>query len=172
MFAFVRSSLRVPALYFLAYLATCGFALASNNDISVKSLGSQLRFESNRGQAEADARFISRGPGYLLSLTTGEARLALRRGMLRLKFVGADPQASLAGTAKLGTVTNYYIGSDPRKWHTAIPNYAGVKYSGIYKGIDAVFYGNDGTLEFDFIVRPGVDPAAIQLGLEGIQKLE
>src|SRR5437016_1411333 len=173
MFAFsVRSSLRVPAFYFLAYLAACSFAFASNNDISAKSLASPLRFESNRGQAEPDARFISRGPDYLLSLTAGDARLALRQGMVRLKFVGANPQASLAGTAKLNTVTNYYIGSDPRKWHSSISNYAGVKYSGMYRGIAAIFYGNDAQLEFDFVVRPGPDPQAIQLGLEGIQKFD
>jgi hypothetical protein len=42
-----------------------------------------------------------------------------------------------------------------------VPNYARVKYEGIYAGIDLVYYGNDRQLEFDFVVAPGADPKAI-----------
>jgi hypothetical protein len=42
-----------------------------------------------------------------------------------------------------------------------------VKCRGIYPGVDAVFYGNQRQLEYDFMVAPGADPKQISLGLTG-----
>ena len=36
-----------------------------------------------------------------------------------------------------------------------------------YPGVDLIYYGNQQQLEFDFIVQPGTDPAAIRLGFQG-----
>ena len=53
------------------------------------------------------------------------------------------------------------------------PPYAQVRYEETYPGIDLVFYGNqEGRLEHDFVVRPGADPRAIQLGFEGVGRIE
>ena len=64
-------------------------------------------------------------------------------------------------------VANYYLGNDPTKWRSAIATYGKVKYVGIYPGIDAVFYGNQRQLEYDFVIAPGADPTQISLGLTG-----
>ena len=36
----------------------------------------------------------------------------------------------------------------------------------MYPAIDVVFYGNQGELEYDFIVAPGLNPADITFGIE------
>ncbi|TMG79709.1 MAG: hypothetical protein E6H75_00080 [Betaproteobacteria bacterium] len=38
-----------------------------------------LHFEANQGQTHKDVRFIARGPGYSLYLTSGEAVLVLTK---------------------------------------------------------------------------------------------
>ncbi len=63
-------------------------------------------------------------------------------------------------------MANYFIGSDPKKWRSGISAYGKVKYRGIYPGVDAVFYGNQRQLEYDFVVAPGADPRQISLGLD------
>ena len=88
--------------------------------------------------------------------------------MLQATLLGGNAAAKLTGLERLLTRTNYFIGSDPRKWKTNVPNYAKVKYSGVYPGVDLVFYGNQNLLEYDFIVSPGADPGVIALGFEGI----
>ena len=40
--------------------------------------------------------------------------------------------------------SNYIIGNDPSKWHSGIPQFAGVHYASVYPGIDLIFYGNQG----------------------------
>ena len=37
-------------------------------------------------------------------------------------------------------------------------NYAKVKFKDVYPGIDMVYYGNQESLEYDFVVKPGADP--------------
>ncbi len=83
-----------------------------------------------------------------------------------LQLLGANPNARIVGLDELSGKANYFIGNDPSKWRTNISTYAKVKYEGIYPGIDLIFYGDQGQLEFDFIVAPGADPKAIKLGLD------
>lgn len=66
---------------------------------------------------------------------------------------------------------NYLKGSDPRQWLTRVPTFAGVRYAEVYEGIDVAYHGNEGALEYDFIVAPGADPAAIRLAFEGTDRI-
>ena len=45
-------------------------------------------------------------------------------------------------------------------------NYAKVKYANVYPGVDLVYYGNQGKLEYDFVVSPGANPGRIVLELQ------
>ena len=85
--------------------------------------------------------------------------------VLRMKLVGGNPNPQIAGGAELPVKTNYFIGNDPKKWRTNVPTYAKVKYGNVYPGIDLVYYGNWGQLEYDFVVAPGADPGVIRLAL-------
>jgi hypothetical protein len=88
--------------------------------------------------------------------------------VLQATLLGGNAGAKLTGLDRLLTRTNYLIGSDPRKWKTNVPNYAKVKYSSVYPGVDLVFYGNQNLLEYDFIVSPGTNPSVIALAFDGI----
>jgi hypothetical protein len=90
---------------------------------------------------------------------------------VRMRFEGANPVPQISATDRLARKTNYFIGSDPKKWRANVPSYARVKYAGIYPGVDLVFYGNQRRLEYDFVVAPGADPRTIRLALEGARKL-
>jgi hypothetical protein len=133
-----------------------------------------LSFEANEGQAERAVKFLSRGPGYAVFLTESEAVVALRdrrhRAPLRIRTVGGRPRA-LSGLDPLTGTSNYFVGSDPRRWHTGIRTYARVEYRDVYPGVSLVYYGNQRRLEYDFVVSPGVDPKAILLAFEGADRL-
>lgn len=144
-----------------------------------------LSFEPNLGQSGSNVQFLSRGSGYSLFLTPGEAVLSLERksttadsamrgdhagistDVLRMQLLGASPTAVLMGLDPQPGVTSYFIGNDPKKWHTGIPTYGKVNYASIYPGIDLVFYGNQRQLEYDFVVRPGGDSSRIVWCLRG-----
>ncbi len=52
---------------------------------------------------------------------------------------------------------NCFLGNDPSRWHTGIATFGRVEYTGVYPGIDLAYYGNQGRLQYDFIVGPGAD---------------
>ncbi|MBI3014117.1 MAG: SBBP repeat-containing protein [Candidatus Tectomicrobia bacterium] len=200
-----------------------------------------LIFEANRGQTDAQVKFLSRGHGYTLFLTSTEAVLALRKpqaaaqkldstlspsprvkgslplaspraedralstppspegslkslptaegdsplsppptagegqgggAVLRMKLVGANPDPRVVGREELPGKSNYFIGNDPKKWRTNVSTYARIEYRDVYPGVNLVYYGNQGQLEYDFIVAPGADPAAIRLSIGGADKQE
>ncbi|HWO39433.1 MAG TPA: SBBP repeat-containing protein, partial [Candidatus Acidoferrum sp.] len=81
------------------------------------------------------------------------------------------PQATVAGLDPLPTRVNYFIGNEPKKWHTDISTYSHVKYQDVYPGVDLLFYGNQRRLEYDFAVAPGADAKAIALNVQGASKL-
>jgi len=83
-----------------------------------------------------------------------------------MKLVGANPAAKVTGLDELPSKSNYFLGKDPKKWRTNVPNYAKVKHQDVYPGVDLVYYGNQGRLEYDFVVAPGADPKAITLAVE------
>jgi hypothetical protein len=144
-----------------------------------------LSFEANRGQTDARVAFLARGPGYTLFLTPAGAMLALRRpsasgadvadapapvgAALRLQLLGANPTPELSGFDELPGKVNYFLGSDSASWRADIPTYARVRYREIYPGVDLVDHGNQGQLEYDFILAPGADPGVIRLDFAGTE---
>jgi len=127
-----------------------------------------LGFEPNVGHAPADVRFIGRAAGIRVELTEQGVRLvATRTGaeprVAVLRLIGASATARIAGEDELPGKVQYFAANVPSGWRTNIPTYAQVVYRGVYPGIDLVFHGTEGKLEFDFVVAPGADARAIAL---------
>ena len=171
-------------LMFLAVIAIAFFALpaeklsaAATPNISELTTKLPLAFEENRGQTNGEVKFLSRGPGYTVFLTSTDAVLvmhgkngAANQAVLRMKLVGARP-SQVTGVDELSGRSNYLLGNDPSHWQTNVPNYSEVRYSNIYPGVDLLYYGNQRQLEYDLVVAPGARPEAIRLDIEGAERL-
>jgi len=163
------------AIFLVILVVAAPLAMAETP--GVHQLNAPLAFEPNVGQADSNARYIARGAGYDLALAAEGARILIsdKRGssqgqpssVVRMRFVDSNSAPEMAAADKLEGTTNYLIGSDPSKWHTDIPNFGKVHYTGIYNGIDLVYYGTNGLFEYDFVVHPQGDPQAIRFRLEG-----
>jgi hypothetical protein len=133
---------------------------------------SPLRFEENRGQADARVTHIARAPGQTLLLTRDGAMLKLRDAAVRMTFAGANPAPRVSGRGPLAGVSNYLRGRDPSRWVTGVPSYGEVVYRGLYAGVDLSFHASrQGELEFDYLLAPGADPDAIRLRYAGTRGL-
>lgn len=156
-----------------------------------------LQFEPNVGQTDKRVKFITHSNGATLFLTGNQAVLCLTRStgkrnrfdprhpmafkhpepekraisVLRMRIDGASASASTCGMDALPGKVNYFIGRDPKKWHCNIPTYRKASYRDIYNGIDLVYYGSGGRLEYDFVVKPGGDPSKIALSFTGAKSM-
>jgi uncharacterized repeat protein (TIGR01451 family) len=136
-----------------------------------------LRFEVNRGQTASRVKFLARGSGYTLFLAETGAVLRLRAvdkegiekrsDTLQLTLEGANRKPSISGLDELPGKSNYLVGADARQWRTGVPAFERVRYESVYKGIDVVYYGRQGQLEYDFVVAPGADASRIRLRFDG-----
>ena len=159
-------------------------AVHDRNDLMAQYSQLPLEFEANQGQSDPRVQFLARGHGYTLFLTGGDAVLELRKGespratpftvgnsrqspssLVRMRLVAAKSGVTPTGVDELPGKSNYFIGNDPSKWRSGISNYAKVKYQNVYPGIDLLYYGRQGQLEYDFVLAPGADSAAIRLEL-------
>jgi len=130
-----------------------------------------LAFEANAGQINSSVKFLSHANGYTLYLTATDPVLAFdnsdSQAALHIHLVGANPRPQVSALDELAGKTNYFIGNNPQSWHSNISTYARVLYQDVYRGVNVVYYGNQSSLEYDFVVRPGANPGAIQLTFEG-----
>jgi hypothetical protein len=152
-----------------------------------------MGFEPNAGQTDANVDYMARGQGYSVFLTPSESVVSLQAprsqspeagagkasatlttgapAVLGMQLLGADPGAHRVATGPLPGTSNYFVGSDPQQWRTNVPTFGQVAYQGVYPGIDVDYHGTQGQLEYDFVVAPGADPAAIRLGMTGADKM-
>lgn len=169
---------------------------SSDAAVRARSLfaGLPLIFEPNVGQrnldpADSRAKFVAHGSGYglflgsegvILSVVSPELsehkrnsrRPEMRVQAVQMKLAGSNPNPAISATDPLPGRTNYLIGNDPSKWRTGVPQFARVRYGNVYPGIDLVFYGNQGRIEYDFQIAPGADPGVAELEFNGAQQLE
>lgn len=134
-----------------------------------------VSFETNHGQAPTEFGFIAqiRGGSLLFSkheivftdCTGVVGPRCSTQALFRMRFQ-AGKARQVDGEGQAGSA-NYYIGKDPSTWRTRVPIYRALRYRSIYPGVDLLFRGIDGQLEYDLIVAPQANPDAIALEIAG-----
>jgi uncharacterized protein (TIGR03437 family) len=156
--------------------------------VASPSITLPLAFERNLGQTDLQVKYLTRGQGGTVWFTEQgpvlgvmersaeksretspriTSRTTARMAVLRMRFEGGKRAPKIEGVNQTGGVSNYFIGNDPSKWRTDVPQFEQVRYRDVYPGIDVVFYGNDRNLEYDFVLQPGADPSRIRLSFDG-----
>ena len=127
-----------------------------------------LAFIPNAGQTDKHVRYYAQGAGYSLYFTDHKAVLALEKGdrgeALHLRFLGANPNAKLTATDRASGRVNYFTDSER---HTNLATYGRLIYRDLWPGIDMVFRGEGGRLNYEFRLRPGAKASDIRLAYAG-----
>jgi hypothetical protein len=123
-----------------------------------------LAFEPNARRTDKRVRYLAQGPGYSVFLTDAGAVLSLRHGDVLRTSVDRAGSAHPTAERRLPAVVNdYRDGHSVEGLHT----FGRVRYQRVYPGIDLVYHGRQGSLEYDFEVAAGADPSQIALRLSG-----
>lgn len=177
------------SLLFLSFISYMGlfkfpfFLMTKQASIIQSFMQIPLHFESNQGQVDDQVRFLSRGNGYNIYFTSKEVVMDLHTAqtsnassthhssILRLQFVGGNDKPVIVGQEPLLSKSHYFIGNDPKLWHTNIDNFAKINYKNLYPRIDAIFYGNQRQLEYDIKIAPGAHPETVRFHIDGAKKI-
>jgi hypothetical protein len=129
-----------------------------------------LHFEANQGQWNPAVRYTAHARQYTVLLTPTGPALAFGSGRrVDLTFDGSSRAPEMQALDRTAVPTSYFVGPKDR-WRTEVPNYSRVRYRDVYPGIDVVYYGEDSRLEYDFLIQPGADPAAIRMRFQGADR--
>ena len=66
---------------------------------------------------------------------------------LRMKLIGGNDNAEVAGVEQQSGKVSYFIGNDPKEWQTDVPTYGRVQCKEIYRGMDLAYHGEARQLE-------------------------
>lgn len=163
----------------LAVTAISIAACAIGADVAVRTgphrvevprpFSSAARFEPNQGQFPAGVRFVGRGAGADVMLTDRSATFfhaghqsdgGACLASIEMSFGAlSSPRPS----DRLPSVSNFFLGSDPARWRTSVPNYARVSFDGS-SGERIVFHGSpSGDVEYDLELPAAVDASTLTM---------
>ena len=111
------------------------------------------------------------GPQFAPGHDFDQARDSIEQLVLTAKFVGANPNPEVIAEGQMEYKCNYFLGNDPTKWHTDVPNYEAITLKDIYPGIDLKYSGDgNGQAAYEFIASPNADIAQIKVAYEGAEE--
>ena len=163
---------RFATLVFTASLLSAAGRSVDSNAAAIAQARSAmaqvpLRFEANLGQMNPDVRYAARSGGFLLLLTgSGPSFHLPGSGRVDLTLLNANHAPEIEAIGRSSARIDSYVGGRDR-WRTNIPSYSRVRYRAVYPGVDVDYYGDQGRLEYDFILAPGADPRAIRMKFSG-----
>ena len=173
--------LRVRFCFHLALLLVC-IMLATGvfaQKPAVKAIGNDtLTFEeTGSGVSNGEAAFASSVSG--LKFQFHESRAAIDVAPagpsagkpIHVSLAGGNQTPHMAPVGQLPGIVSYFPSPDTRTWRTNLRTWSGLRYEAVYPGIDLVYYGNRGQLEYDFIVAPQRDPEQIALQIADAQHI-
>jgi hypothetical protein len=119
-------------------------------------------------RANTKALPVTASTGAAGSVATGQSEtLKVQIEEQRIELEGANPLSKIEPLDERPGKVSFFEGKDPSRWVKGASTYARLRYKEIYPGIDLVFYGKEGRLEYDFVVAAGADPSLIRMKIDG-----
>jgi len=150
-------------------LAISPFSLSA----AVPGAGSTLVRAPLAFERDADGSLVARQGQYRLAVESGRTAVTVadrrhgRTATVTTRLAGAAAISRPEGEDPLEAKASYFLGADPAQWRTGAPLFKRAVERNVYGGIDLVFHGDNGSLEYDFLVRPGANPRRIILDISG-----
>jgi hypothetical protein len=144
--------------------------------VSAALRSAPLMFIENVGQFDQRARFQVRGDNATLYVAEDGLWVTVGAGSghrLKLSFVGTNLQPRLEPFNRLDTHVSYFVGSDPANWRADVPVWGGVRYVGLYPGVDLEVTGDEGRWAWQLVCRADCQSALphVRLRVEGADAL-
>jgi hypothetical protein len=93
--------------------------------------------------------------------------VSVRGHVLRLSYVGANPNPEIIGEDKLASYSNYFFGRDSCNWKSRVPHFRRVLVKEVWPGIDIEYRIDAKGVETVYFLHPYADPSQIKIKYEG-----
>jgi hypothetical protein len=158
-------------LFAVAFTAAVAQPRTPSRDARVVAASVDGGFIENRGQWSASARYRAVLGRLTAWMSDDGVLLDLRQPgggghVVRQRFVDAR-RAVVAARSRTPAEWTFVRGAVAYVAH----GFDGVRYEGVYEGIDLHYYRSDGALKYDIVVAPGADPSLVAMRYDGADRL-
>ncbi|MBK6911315.1 MAG: T9SS type A sorting domain-containing protein [bacterium] len=94
--------------------------------------------------------------------------LTVRGHVVQIHYNGANKNLTSMGEGKLAHYSNYFLGRDSTKWRSRVSHYQTILVPEVWPGIDVEYRADHQGVETVYYVKPGADPAQIQMEYLGL----
>ena len=148
----------------LCLVGLSGLAGPSPNNASDVYSQLPLRFEA------IDAhKWVAHGPGFGVGFSQDGTFFQFGDRGLKLTLEGRE-RGNSAGISKGSTSRRSRPITSAGNFRSA-DAFGRLRQTGVYPGIDIVYYGKGQTLEYDFELAPGADPSRIRMRFDGADSI-
>ena len=164
-------------LLLVCVVILAGIPAVAADEAAVSVTTLPLSIIENVGQKDPSVLFHADAAGHAIFFTADEVLLARMdqesgtSSIVGIGLAGSNPGADVKGIDLLAGKANFFIGSDPSGWFTAVPMYGGVAYEEILPGVDLLFKGDQGMLKREFVLAPATDPRTVVMKYRGHESL-
>jgi hypothetical protein len=138
----------------------------NNNGLSFFLKQDGISYQLYRRNGQAGRKVNAQG---MVEPSDKKDTLVIQR--LDVKWLGANINAPVTTGDRTEGVDNYYLAHCP-DGIMGVKNYGQLIYHNIYPDIDLKYYSKNGSLKYDYIVKPGASPSAIRFKLEGATSIK
>jgi hypothetical protein len=161
-------SLRFAAL---AFSSICVFSASVQGSTNPGAPQLPFTFVENRGQADAQIRYIGSGPDFKAWFE--DRGVILQQGQTNVQVTFENmARPRIKAESPLAARANYLRGNDASRWHTDLPLFGSIRYIGLWQGIDVTYTAIGGQVKAEYLVAPGADPSRIGLRFGGDVRIQ
>jgi hypothetical protein len=91
---------------------------------------------------------------------------------IKSEFVDANPNAEIVKEDPSSAYYNYFYGNDPSKWVSEVRAWKKLTYQNIYPKVDLEIIFLNGSLKYNFIVKPGGDLNQLKVRYKGANSIK
>lgn len=134
----------------------------------------EMKFIENKGQWDSNIKFVSERNGLVTSVTNSGIYFdffqkegnTISGDVLKLNLVNSKA-LNFSPQEELDEKFNYFMGNNHTKWVSNARTYKKLVAKNVYEGIDFVYYIDNNSPRYDFIVEPHASTDQIELVFEG-----
>ncbi len=136
-------------------------------------------FVANKGQWNGDFRYHAKGNGYNLLVTDKSLNFdyyvleqqneqIIKHGhLVKINLRNAFLNSSILEEPSPWKL-NFFFGKNPNKWVTDVQGFKMIRFFDVYPNIDLVLKHEGESPRYDFVIKPGGNPADIILQFNGV----
>ncbi|MBK6912127.1 MAG: hypothetical protein IPH10_14560 [bacterium] len=94
--------------------------------------------------------------------------VTVRGHVVQIQYSGANRSLTSMGEGKLAHYSNYFFGRDSTQWRSRVGHYQNIIVPEVWPGIDVEYRADQLGVEAVYHVKPGADPAQIQMEYLGL----